>query len=219
MPPHVRPALASDHADPLLYESARPYYDAFAGRESRARRLLAAVWTERAHAASWEVCDVADADGGVVGVLAGYAEHDGDRLARRFLRLTLARMPPWAWPGVARHLRASQRVAPFPPPGTWYVDALAVAPGWRRRGVARELLAAAERKAAAAGLDALALDTGVENAPARAFYEAAGFELAEVREADDDRVARAVGGRGFAAYTRPVAALSTLPSASATRAT
>jgi ribosomal protein S18 acetylase RimI-like enzyme len=200
----VRPATATDHAHGLLYESARPYYDAYAGREDKARAMLADAWTRGGHAASWEVCAVAEVEGEIVGVLAGYPVADGDRYARRFLLLTLRRMPPWRWPAVVAHLRAAQRVSPRPPLRAWYVDALAVAPQWRRRGVARRLLQEAERRAAAEGLDGVALDTGVENTPARALYEAAGFRLEEIREAPDDRNARAVGGIGFAAYFRPL---------------
>jgi ribosomal protein S18 acetylase RimI-like enzyme len=149
------------------------------------------------------VCSVAEVDGEIVGVIAGYPVADADRYARRFLFLTLRRMPPWRWLAVMSHLRAAQRVSPSPPLRAWYVDALAVAPEWRRRGVARRLLEEASRRAAGAGLDGVALDTGLENAPARALYEAAGFRLEEIREAPDDSNARAVGGIGFAAYFRP----------------
>jgi ribosomal protein S18 acetylase RimI-like enzyme len=200
----VRPATASDDAAGLLYESAKPYYDAYAGEEARARALLDTVWGHGGHAASWEVCSVAEVDGSVVGVLAGYPATEGDRYARRFLALTMRRMPPWRWPAVLSHLRAAQRISPSPPPRTWYIDALAVAPPWRRHGVARRLLAEADRRATAAGLAGVALDTGLENAPARSLYEATGFTLEEIREAPDERLARAVGGRGFAAYFRPV---------------
>src|SRR4051794_36384375 len=147
----VRPATASDRADALLYESARPYYDAFAGEEARARQLLAMVWEQRGHAASWEICAVAEVEGHVVGVLAGYPVVDGDRYARRFLSLPLKRMPVWRWPAVVAHLRAAHRLSPRPPRRAWYVDALAVAPGWRRHGVARRLLDEAARRAAEAG--------------------------------------------------------------------
>jgi ribosomal protein S18 acetylase RimI-like enzyme len=200
----VRPATAADAAAGLLYESAKPYYDAYAGEEARARALLDVVWPHGGHAASWEVCSVAEVEGLVVGVLAGYPATEGERYARRFLALTMRRMPPWRWPAVLSHLRAAQRMSPTPPARAWYVDALAVAPRWQRRGVARRLLDEAERRAAAAGLEGIALDTGLENAPARSLYEAAGFTLEEIREAPDERQARAVGGRGFAAYFRPV---------------
>lgn len=200
----VRRATTADRAAGLLYESARPYYDAFAGDEARARRLLGALWGEPAHSASWEVCTVAEAGSEVVGVLAGFPVVEGDRLARRFLRLSVPRIPPWRWPAVARHLRAGARMSPHPPARAFYVDALAVAPTSRRRGVARALLAEAERRATATGLSGVALDTGVENASARALYERAGFGLEEVRRAPSPAMARAVGGAGFAAYFRAV---------------
>jgi ribosomal protein S18 acetylase RimI-like enzyme len=200
----VRPATTSDRADGLLYESARPYYDAYAGAEASARRILARVWPHRGHAASFEVCSVAEVDGTIAGVLAGYPVADGDRYARRFLALTLWRIPFWHWRRVLAHLTVAQRLSPHPPLGAFYVDALAVDPGFRRHGVARALLEDAERRAAAAGLDGVALDTGLDNTPARSLYEAAGFRIEEIREAHDPRQMQALGGRGFVAYFRPV---------------
>ena len=52
----LRPATPADPADALLYLSAKPYYDAYAGSEARARALLAAVYGRTGHAASFEVC-------------------------------------------------------------------------------------------------------------------------------------------------------------------
>jgi len=209
----VRPATAADAVDGLLYESARPYYDAYAGDEALARRLLGAIYARSGHAASYEVCHVAVADGRVVGVMAGFPAAQGDRLARRFVALTLPRIPPRRWLGVLRHLRAAGAVSPAPPPGSWYVDALAVEEAWRRRGVARALLTAAEEQAVRAGATGVSLDTGLANASARALYEGCGFEAGAVRHAPSERAARAVGGPGFVAYFKAAA------SASATRAT
>ena len=59
----VRAARPQDDAAALLYESARPYYDAYAGSEARALSLLAAVFPRTGHAASYELCRVAIADG------------------------------------------------------------------------------------------------------------------------------------------------------------
>ncbi|MEA2282984.1 MAG: hypothetical protein QOK21_3591 [Solirubrobacteraceae bacterium] len=198
----VRPATVADHAHGLLYESARPYYDAFAGSEARARRMLAVVWERGGHTASWDVCAVATADGALAGVLAGYAVAEGDRRARRFLRLAIPRLPARQWPGVWRHLRAAGRLAPLPPAGAFYVDALAVDPAWRRHGVAAALLEDAAQRARAAGLAGIALDTGLDNTPARALYERTGFESREVRRVASAAMERAVGGRGFVAYYR-----------------
>jgi ribosomal protein S18 acetylase RimI-like enzyme len=200
----VRPATPADPADPLLYLSAKPYYDAYAGSEPRARSLLSAVYPRTGHAASFDVCLVAELDGQLAGVMALFPVPEGDRLARRFVTLTAPRVPPWRWAGLLRHLRAAGLVSPRPPADSLYVDALAVEPALRRRGVARALLARAETVAAAAGFDGVSLDTGLHNAPARALYEAAGYRAREVRRAPSDAVARAIGGPGFVSYFKAV---------------
>jgi GNAT superfamily N-acetyltransferase len=200
----VRTARPDDPVDALLFESAAPYYAAYAGGPERARRLLRTLYPRGGHTASWEVCHVAEAGGRIVGVLAAFPSHDGDALARRFVRLTLLHSAPWRIPALMRHLRATAAVAPHPPDGMLYVDALATDAAHRRRGVARALLAHADRMAAAAGLEGVALDTGIENRAARSLYERAGFSPSSLRPAPDERTARAVGGSGFVGYLKPL---------------
>jgi ribosomal protein S18 acetylase RimI-like enzyme len=205
MEPSVRPGRPTDDgAADLLYESAAPYYDAYAGGSRRARRVLSAVYPRRGHTASYEICRVAELDGEIVGVMAAFPSAAGDRLARRFLGLTVARMPAWHWPVVLRHLKASAKITPVAPPRTLYVDALAVRADARRRGVASALLREAEEMARDVGATAISLDTGLENTGAQALYEALGFTRTQTRETPDPRVARAVGGRGFVSYIRPL---------------
>jgi len=200
----VRTARPDDPVVGLLFESAAPYYSAYAGGPERARRLLRTLYPRTGHTASWEVCHVAEAGGRVVGVLAAFPSDEGDALARRFVRLTLLHSAPWRIPALMRHLRATAAVAPHPPARVLYVDALATDAGHRRRGVARALLAQAERMAAAAGLEAVALDTGIENRAARSLYERTGFNPSSLRPAPDERTARAVGGSGFVGYLKPL---------------
>jgi ribosomal protein S18 acetylase RimI-like enzyme len=198
----LRPATPADPADALLYASAKPYYDAYAGSEARAQALLAAIYGRRGHAASFEVCSVVELGGDLAGVIAWFPVEEGDARARRFVSLTVPRIPPWHWPALLRHLRAAGHVSPHPPAQTLYVDALAVAPEFRRRGVARAMLAAAEHAAAAAGLDGVTLDTGLHNDAARSLYEATGFRQREVRRAPTARAAAAIGGAGFVGYVK-----------------
>ncbi len=200
----VRPATPGDLAVPLLFESAKPYYTAYAGSEQRALALLHSVFKEPTHAASDDCCTVAYVDTELVGVVAGFPVTSGDRLSRRFIQLTLPKLPPWRWWGTFRHLRAAGNVAPAPPPDAYYVDALAVAPGWRRRGIAHQLLDVAHEQARRAGLPCLALDTGLQNMGARRLYEAYGFGEREIRRAPNDRTARALGGTGFVGYLKAV---------------
>jgi ribosomal protein S18 acetylase RimI-like enzyme len=198
----VRTARPDDPADGLLYESAAPYYTAYAGGPERARRLLRRLYPRSGHTASWEVCHVAEAGGAIVGVLAAFPSRDGDALAQRFVRLTLLHSAPWRIPLLMRHLRATSVVAPRPPERMLYVDALATDAAHRRQGVARALLAEADRMAAAAGLEGVALDTGIENRPARSLYERAGFTPSSLRPAPDERIARVLGGSGFVGYVK-----------------
>ena len=199
----VRSARPADPADGLLYLSAAPYYAAYAGGAGRARRLLGRLYPRGGHTASWEICHVAEAGGAVVGVLAAFAARDGDELARRFVRLSLLHSAPWRIPALMRHLSATAAVAPHPPERMLYVDALATDPAHRRRGVAGALLEEADRLAAIAGLDGVALDTGIENRAARALYERSGFTPSSLRPAPDERTARALGGSGFVGYVKP----------------
>jgi ribosomal protein S18 acetylase RimI-like enzyme len=198
----VRPARPADPAAELLYLSAAPYYAAFAGGQRHARALIARLYPRGGHTASWEVCRVAEVDGAVAGVLAAFPADHGEELARRFVRMTLARTPPWRLPALLRHLHATAAIAPHPPRGVLYVDALATHPDFRRRGVATALLEEADRMAARAGLPAVALDTGIENRAARALYEHSGFTGRGLRPAPSARIARAVGGSGFVGYVR-----------------
>jgi len=199
----VRAARPDDPVAGLLFASAAPYYAAYAGGAGPARRLLRVLYPRERHTASWQVCHVAEAGNRVVGVLAAFPAEAGDALARRFVRLTLGHSPPWRLPALVRHLRATAGIAPHPPGGMLYVDALATDPAHRRRGIARTLLAEAERMAADAGLAGVALDTGIENRAARALYERAGYVSRGLRPAPDERSARAVGGSGFVGYVKP----------------
>jgi ribosomal protein S18 acetylase RimI-like enzyme len=197
----VRPARVADEAAVgLLYESAAPYYDAYAGSERRARRMLEAIWVKPGHTAAWDRTLVAEADGRIVGVMVAFAAGEGDGLARRFLALSLVRLPFWRWPSILRHLRASSVVTPVPPGESLYIDALATAGDVRRRGVAKTLLAHAERLAVEQRCSGVALDTGLRNDAARKLYLHYGFQERDVRHAPDERVARAVGGPGFVSY-------------------
>jgi ribosomal protein S18 acetylase RimI-like enzyme len=203
----VRPARPEDAAAMLLFESAKPYYTAYAGSERGALKLLDRAFRHPGHAASYEVTQVmaTPEEGFIVGVLAGFPVRDGDRLSRRFIRLTLPRVPPWGLPSTFKHLYAAGGVAPQPPLDAYYVDALAVSATHRRRGIAQLLLQHAERDAAQAGCGRIALDTGLQNAAARALYDAYGFREREIRRASSDRVAKALGGPGFVGYLKDIA--------------
>jgi hypothetical protein len=62
----VRPARPEDACVPLLFESAKPYYTAYAGSERGALKLLHRVWPRPGHAASFEFCHVATTEHGLL---------------------------------------------------------------------------------------------------------------------------------------------------------
>lgn len=197
----LRPARLADAKGPgLLYVSAQPYYDAYAGSQERALAMLGAVWGRRGHTASHDQCTLALSNGTIAGAIVAFAAEDGDALARRFLAVSLPRLGLLRMPGVWRHLRASAQVMPIPPERSLYVDALAVAGAHRRAGVATALLDWAETEARQRGLRGVSLDTGLDNTGAQNLYEGFGFTREGERRAPNERVAAAIGGSGFVSY-------------------
>jgi ribosomal protein S18 acetylase RimI-like enzyme len=174
----IRPAQAEedDAVAALLYETAGGLYDLFAGGRERAARVLRAAYARTGNSASREVVTVAEVDGRIAGVLAAFPVAEGDERARRFLRLTLMRTPPWHWRRTLRVFRLGGKLTPPAPGDALYVDALATDPDFRRNGVATALLEAAAQQARDNGLTAVALDTAERNTPAQALYEAFGME-------------------------------------------
>jgi ribosomal protein S18 acetylase RimI-like enzyme len=62
-----------------------------------------------------------------------------------------------------------------------YVGELAVQAGMERRGIATQLMTAAEAWAAGRGLPFLTLETGAANQPARNLYAALGYQEEDIR--------------------------------------
>jgi ribosomal protein S18 acetylase RimI-like enzyme len=196
----IRPAAPED-AEPvarLLYETATGMYDIYAGGRRRALRILRAAYARPGNSASREVVWVAEIGGAVGGALAAFPVAEGDARASRFLRVTLARTPPWKWPATLRIFHTGADLTPVPPPGSLYVDALATEVGYRRRGIATALLEEARRIAAAAGLRAVALDTAATNTGAQTLYERCGFSVTERRPPRGPIP-------GIVGYARPIA--------------
>jgi ribosomal protein S18 acetylase RimI-like enzyme len=198
--PAVRPARAGDAeaVAPLLYESATGMYDRFAGTRKRALAVLARALETPGTNASAEIVAVAELGGHVAGAVAAFPVDEAAARARAFIRLTLRSIPPWRWPGALSLYWAGARAAPEPPEATFYVDALGVSRSARRRGVARAMLAYAEAEARRRGLPAVALDTSLDNKPARALYLEAGY----------DEVAYRPPGRGLPGFVALVKPLS-----------
>ena len=168
--PGDAPAVA-----PILYESSGGLYDRYAGTRELAERALTRALSREGTSASADVVYVAELGGQVAGAMAAMPYPDWTPRAHAFLRTTLRSIPPWRWPAAMAVYRASGRAAPEPPRSCFYVDSLATAVRFRRRGVARALLEEADRRARELELCYVALDTWVDNRAARSLYASCGF--------------------------------------------
>ena len=181
----------------LLHESAADMYNRFAGGRERALRTLERAFHELGNSAAAEVVWVAEVEGVIAAAMAAFPVDEALARSRAFLRLALRGAPVWHWPGALRLYWLGGRASPSPPPAAFYIDALATDAAYRRRGLARALLAEAERQARARGLPAVALDTTLDNRPARSLYVNAGFDEVAYRPATRTLP-------GFVALVKPV---------------
>jgi ribosomal protein S18 acetylase RimI-like enzyme len=167
----------------LLHESGAETYDRFAGGRERALRTLERAFHEPGNSAGADTVWVAEFEGRAAAAMAAFPVDEALARSRAFLGLALRGSPVWRWPRALRLYWLSGRASPSPPSAAFYIDALATDSRLRRRGLASALLAEAERQARARRLPAVALDTRIENKPARSLYLKEGFEEVAFRPA------------------------------------
>ena len=173
----VRPARAgeADSLAPLLYAVNPAIHDRFAGGRERALRVITEAFDSPGHSGSAEVVRVAEVEGRPAGVVACYPDWEGTPRGRADVRLGLRVAPLLRRPALLVFIRRMRRAIPESPWEALYIDALATAPEYRRRGVARALLAAVEAEARRRGLIRVCLETEAANDAARSLYESSGF--------------------------------------------
>ena len=112
--------------------------------------LIAEAFDTPGHSGSAEAVRVAEVDGRPAGVMGCYPDWEGSPRGRADVRLGLRVSSLLHRPRLLAFVYRMQRAIPESPPEALYIDALATAPEFRRQGVARALLAAAEDGGAAA---------------------------------------------------------------------
>lgn len=177
----VRDARPEDPASGLVFGAASDAYVAAAGSAGRARAILAALWAQPGHSASFEHALVAEVDGQLAGVLIGFPARRRYRLHARLLRLGMSRVSPRRWPMLMLALPLLILATPRPPREAYYVGTIAVAGNMRRRGVASTLGYHAELRAAASGFSLIVAHTGFPHAPARRALERYGLRATKQR--------------------------------------
>ena len=160
----------------LLFESAPDMYVRFSGGRERALTTLERAFGEPGNVVSADVTWLVELDGRPAAAMAAFPVAEAAARSRAFLGLALRGTPFWRWPGTLRLYWAGGRTSPKPRDDSFYIDALATEPAFRRRGAARALLDEADRQARDHGLPAVTLDTTMKNEGARALYAAAGFD-------------------------------------------
>ena len=199
-PVRVRKAAQDDRAAVarLLFESAVDMYERFSGGRERALATLERAFDTPGNLASMEVTWLAEVDGQPAAAMAAFPVAEAAERSRVYMDLTLRGTPFWRWPGVLRLYWVGGRASPTPRENSFYIDALATDPAFRRRGAARGLLEEAERQAREQSLPAVSLDTTLTNEAARALYAGAGYD--EVAYKAPSR-----GLPGFVALVKPLA--------------
>lgn len=171
--PLVRPARPADvpAVARLAEEALRDKYRPAFGR--RATEAIEALMLHDLDASPDLLHWVAELDGRVAGTarILMVAEEDGDLTPH--VQTLIDAIGPW------RTRWAMTVLLPLHPgrlaDGDAYIDELAVA-GWaRRRGVGRALLRRCEEEARARGRHRVTLWVTLDNVPARALYDGAGF--------------------------------------------
>ena len=177
--PVTRPAREDDAsaAAKLIYLTSPDGFKLFGGSEQRGLLLIEAAFARPGTDCSRDVITLAELDGEIAGAMAAFPSVEGDERRRHFVRVAISRRPPWRWPRIRRVARRGALHSPTPPADSFYIDSLATAERFRRRGVAAALLEEAERQARKLGLSAVALDTRSSNTGARALYERHGYEV------------------------------------------
>ena len=195
----VRKAGQEDRAEVarLLFESAIDMYERFSGGRERALATLERAFDTPGNLASQEVTWIAEVDGKPAAAMAAFPVAQAAERSRAYMDLTLRGTPLWRWPGVLRLYWVGGRAGPKPREHSFYIDALATDPAFRRRGAARALLDEADRQAREHGLPAVSLDTTLNNEAARALYAGAGFDEVAYRAPSN-------GLPGFVALVKPV---------------
>ena len=180
--PTLRRSVPGDShsASPLILEAASSLEVVFGNRGEALHAIDHAFRADRTEM-SHRFGMVAEEDGDIVGLVTAFPGRlygslklgTGVVLARAADKRHIA--------AVVRRGRVLERLLPTPPKDMLYVSVLGVNEGARRRGVASALLQRVVDAAPRFGRG-VAIDTGIENEPARALYERHGFRVVSMRE-------------------------------------
>ena len=180
MLPRPRPAVPADAPSclPLIAAAGGALLSWSLGPDSDGLRdgLLARCWSLDGHPLGPRNTTVIDVDGRVVALLVGDTVTSWTRAERRRPVPLQGLAPSHTLVAVQTRLDAQRRIRPALPEDAWYLSSLSVDPAYRRRGLARMLLAEACTRARATRCPRVLVEVERDNAPAVSLYRSAGFE-------------------------------------------
>ena len=176
----LRPAIPEDAeaAAPLIYSAMGTLGDFLFGQPGPEGtiRVLAALFREPGHILSYQFSTLAEAGGSIAGIAQEIPEAELSKatlgLVRAFIKCSGWRAAiGLAWRGFPLAFEGDAE------PGELYVNTLAVASAYRKRGIGRALLEDAERRARSLNIPTCSLSVMLHNTEAFLFYQRVGYRI------------------------------------------
>ncbi len=157
-----------------LDQAADGFFRLMLGR--RYAEVVAKAYIQPGHDLSYQHVTFAEHKSGIVGMFSGYTaeqhRHSSDRPLQEAAGWALARMMT-----VSFLFSPMLRFIETVPSGEFYLQAIAIEPEYRGKGVGSTLLNAAEEKGRAEGSHLFSLDVFIGNKGARSLYERRGMRV------------------------------------------
>lgn len=165
----LRQAVPADAVEvvPLLLDAIQDigYQLTGASTEEEVKERLAYFFTREGNRLSHKHVLVKELDGKAAGMILCYHGQQAEAIDKPLLE-RLRELNPGAAVALDKEAEADE----------YYIDALAVSPAWKGRGIGTELIAAAEQYAKRQGFMKIALNVEQSNTRARALYQRLGYQ-------------------------------------------
>ncbi|GAC1436495.1 MAG: hypothetical protein NVSMB51_08000 [Solirubrobacteraceae bacterium] len=167
----------------LLFASAASEFASLAGSRALALEILAELWGEVGHWASFEFADlaVADKDDSLAGMIVAFGARARLRLNTALLMRAWPHLPPGRRARLPGALARIALATPPPARGSLYIAAIGVAPQFRCQGVASLLVEHVVIRARREGYRSVTAATGANHHVVRDALEHRDFRLASLR--------------------------------------
>ena len=194
----VRPATSADVkiGAGLIYMTKGRLADFLLGADtpSKAESVLAELFVKERNRYSYQFVDVAEMNGKIVGLLLSYSGRE-----MQSLKFPMARQlfVIYGLPGLFRFVRRSLPLMGVKEAKAdeYYINALAVLPGFQGQGIGTQLLHRSENKARTLDLSKCSLTVEIGNRQAISLYKHRGYKI--VKTVEIKQLYRRIAYRGL----------------------